>query len=163
MTQKRNSALVFNNSDRIYKIHAVSYWCYKHHLKPFAILIRAFIRIVFAADIPPQLEIGEGTCFAHDALGSVFHPYAKIGRNCHILHGITIGGRDGIPQLPVIGDFVTVGTHAQILGPVTIGDHAVIGSGAVVLKDVPPYAVVAGVPAKIIKILENTEDTRWLN
>lgn len=145
-----------NKSDRIYTLHAMSNWFYKHHLRPFAILIRALIRIIFAADVPYQLEIGKGTCFAHDALGSVFHPYAKIGHSCHILHGVTIGGRAGLTGLPVIGNYVTIGAHVQILGPITIGDHAVIGSGAVVIKDVPPYAIVAGVPGRIIKFQEKS-------
>lgn len=90
-------------------------WCYKHHLLPLAILGRAFIRIIFSADIPYKLEIGKGTRMPHDALGSVFHPYAKIGQNCIIRQGITIGGKSGHKQLPIIGDYVDIGAHALIL------------------------------------------------
>lgn len=137
--------------DKIYFFYSLERWCYLHHLTPLAILIRAFIRIVFSADIPYQLEIGKGTRMPHDALGSLFHPYAKIGKNCVIRHGVTVGGRSGHKLLPIIGDYVDIGAHAMILGPVTIGDHSFIGAGAVVIKDVPPYAVVVGNPARIIK------------
>lgn len=144
--------------DKIYFFYTIERWCYLHHLTVIAILIRAFIRIVFSADIPYQLKIGKGTIMPHDALGSLFHPYAVIGKNCKIRQGVTVGGRSGHTQLPIIGDNVDIGAHAMILGPIKIGDNAVIGAGAVVIKDVPPYAVVAGNPAKIIKMLSPKED-----
>ncbi len=124
--------------DKIYFFYSIERWLYLHHLTVFAVLIRAFIRIIFSADVPYQLEIGEGTKMPHDALGSLFHPYAKIGRNCVIRQGVTVGGRSGHRQLPIIGDNVDIGAHALILGPITIGDYAVIGAGAVVIKDAPP-------------------------
>lgn len=142
--------------DKIYFFYSAEHWCYKHHLLPLAVLGRAFIRIIFSADIPYHLEIGKGTTFPHDALGSLIHPYAKIGKNCIIRQGVTIGGRSGHKQLPVIEDNVDIGAHAQILGPIRIGNNAVIGAGAIVIKDVPPFAVVAGNPARIIKMLENS-------
>lgn len=138
--------------DKIYFFYTLEKWCYNHHLLLIAVIIRAFIRIVFSADIPYKLQIGKGTKMPHDALGSVFHPDVKIGKNCVVRQGVTIGGRSGHTQLPVLEDFVDVGTHAQILGPIVLGHHSVIGAGAIVLKDVPPYAVVAGNPAKIIRI-----------
>ena len=87
----------------------------------------------------------------HDALGSVFHPDAVIDNNCIIRQGVTIGGRSGYTQLPRLEDSVDVGAHAQILGPIVLGHHSTIGAGAVVVKDVPPYAVVVGNPAHVIK------------
>lgn len=141
-----------NKPDRIYRLWSISNWLYRHRLTPLAILMRAFIRILFSADIPYKLQIGKGTRFPHDALGSLFHPDAIIGTDCTILHGVTIGGRSGHKQLPVIGNNVRIGTHAQILGPITIGNNAEIGAGAVVVKSVPDCAIVAGVPAKILKI-----------
>lgn len=137
--------------DKIYFFYSIERWLYKHHLTLLAIIVRAFIRIIFSADVPYQLEIGKGTKHPHDALGSLYHPYAKIGKNCIIRQGVTVGGRAGRKDLPIIGDYVDIGCHAQILGPIKIGDHAVIGAGAIVIKDVPPYAVVAGNPAKIIR------------
>lgn len=137
--------------DKIYFFYSLEKWCYNHYLTPLAIFIRALIRIMFSADIPYKLTIGKGTKMPHDALGSVFHPDVKIGRNCIIRQGVTIGGRSGHTQLPVLEDNVDVGAHAQILGPVTLGHNSVIGAGAIVVKDVPPYAVVVGNPARVIK------------
>lgn len=63
---------------------------------------------------------------------------------------VTIGGRNNIPAMPVIGNNVFIGTGARILGDITIGDNCIIGANAVVLKDIPSYCSVAGVPAKVL-------------
>lgn len=137
--------------DRISAIHKLESWLYNHHLKIAAQILRGVVRIFFSADIPPQMLIGEGTVFPHDALGCVFHPAVKIGRNCKILHGVTIGGRAGHLGLPTIGDNVVIGAHAQIIGNVTIGNNSIVGAGAIVIHDVPDNVVVVGNPAKVIK------------
>lgn len=96
------------------------------------------------------MMIGKGTVFPHDASGCVFHSDVKIGKNCKILHGVTMGGRAGHKGLPVIGDNVIIGTHSQIIGNVKIGNNAVVGAGAIVTHDVPNNVVVVGNPAKIL-------------
>lgn len=136
--------------DRIYTWYSVEHWFYKHGLRYISILIRAIIRIVFSADVPYAAVIGEGTEFPHDALGMVMHPATKIGKNCHILHGCTFGGRGG-EDLPVIGDNVLIGAHAIILGGVHIGDNSKIGAGSVVISDIPANSVAVGNPAKVVK------------
>jgi serine O-acetyltransferase len=105
----------------------------------------------FSADVPPQMQIGKGTVFPHDALGCVFHPDVKIGKNCKILHGVTMGGRAGHKGLPIIGDNVVIGTHAQLIGNVKIGNNSIVGAGAIVTHDVPDNVVVVGNPARILK------------
>lgn len=97
------------------------------------------------------MQIGKGTVFPHDALGCVFHPEVKIGENCKILHGVTMGGRAGHKGLPIVGDNVVIGTHAQILGNVKIGNNAIVGAGAIVTHDVEENTVVVGNPAKVLK------------
>ena len=79
------------------------------------------------------------------------HPDAVIGNNCKIGQNVTIGGRSGIMTLPVIEDDVEIGANALILGPVRVGQGSIIGAGSVVVKDVPPYSVVVGNPARVIK------------
>ena len=75
-----------------------------------------------------------------------------MGERCSISQGVTIGvlggERDGVPRL---GNDVYIGAGAKILGPVTIGDGAIVGANAVVLEDVPPGATAVGVPARIIQ------------
>jgi len=66
------------------------------------------------------------------------------------------------PDPPVIGSDVWIGSHAVVLQGLTIGDGAVVAAGAVVTKDVPPYAIVAGVPARVVKFRFNEEQIEYL-
>lgn len=94
------------------------------------------------------------TYFPHP-IGIVIHPKVKIGKNCTIFQNVTIGdGKFNLERntsIPEIGDNVTICANAVVIGGIRVGNNAVIGAGAVVLKDVPENAVVAGNPAKIIK------------
>lgn len=140
--------------DKIFFCWKASNWFFRHHMKPIAALGRFLIRVIFSADIPYNLTIGKGTRFPHCALGSLFHPSSIIGENCIILHGVTIGGKEGRNGLPKVGNNVKIGAHSIILGNITIGDHSIIGAGSVVIKDVEPYSIVAGNPAKLIRRIE---------
>jgi serine O-acetyltransferase len=105
--------------------------------------------VVTQSEIHLTAEIGGGLLLPHPT-GIILHPSARIGPNCAIFHQVTLGVvRDG-QGAPVIGGHVDIGAGAKILGPVTIGDHAVIGANAVVTRDIPPGAVAAGVPARIL-------------
>ena len=137
--------------DRISTIYRMEHWLYNHHLNVIAQMLRGLVRIIFSADVPPKMQIGKGTVFPHDALGCVFHPDVKIGKNCKILHGVTMGGRAGHKGLPIIGDNVVIGTHAQLIGNVKIGNNSIVGAGAIVTHDVPDNVVVVGNPARILK------------
>ena len=114
-------------------------------------MIQRFIRITLACDIPYSVSIGEGTYFAHNGLGVVIHSKSIIGDNCKFLHNVTVGGRNN-RGCPIIEDNVFIGAGACILGGITIGKGAVTGANTVVLKNVPPNAVVVGIPGEIIKI-----------
>ena len=81
----------------------------------------------------------------------------EIGDDVQIRHNVTFGlatHGDPIHQLPILGDRVIVGAGAAILGPVRIGHDSIVGANAVVTKDVPPYSLVAGIPARVIRKLD---------
>lgn len=99
--------------------------------------------------VPPN-TVGPGLAIFH--FGSiVVNPYAKIGARVKLHPGVTVGRKEELCDTPVIGDDVTICTGAKIIGPITVGNNVVIAPNAVVVKNVPDNAVVAGVPAKVIK------------
>ncbi|HEX8433461.1 serine acetyltransferase [Archangium sp.] len=114
-------------------------------------MLRKAIHYLHGSYIPAEADIGEGTQLGYGGMGIVIHKDAKIGRHCLISHQVTVGGRSGLKDLPVIGDYVRIGAGAKILGNIHIGDFAVIGANAVVVKDVAPGAVVGGIPAKELR------------
>jgi serine O-acetyltransferase len=102
--------------------------------------------IIGGISIPLRTRIGGGLQMAHTS-GIVINVRTRIGCNCDIFQGVTIGEARG--GFPTIGDHVTIGPGATILGAVTIGDGARIGPNALVIHDVPPGAVVQAPLAKI--------------
>lgn len=105
-------------------------------------------------EIHPGAKIGENLFIDH-GMGVVIGETAELGNSVSIFHGVTLGGIGGEPNTkrhPTVEDNVMIGAGAKLLGPITIGKGAKIGANAVVLKDVPPYSTVVGIPAKIVKI-----------
>lgn len=101
-------------------------------------------------DIPVSTSIG-ARLRIHHGFGLVIHNEAVIGTDVTLRHGVTIGST-GRGRAPILEDGVDVGTGALILGPVTVGRSSIIGAGSVVVKDVPVRAVVAGNPARILRL-----------
>lgn len=97
--------------------------------------------------IPLGTKIGGGLRLIHYGL-VVIHRNAIIGKNCTILHNVTIGKTH--KGIPIVGDNVTIGANSVLIGPICIGDNVTIGAGSVVIKDVPDNVCVAGNPARII-------------
>jgi 2,3,4,5-tetrahydropyridine-2-carboxylate N-succinyltransferase/tetrahydrodipicolinate N-acetyltransferase len=110
--------------------------------------------IMMGAVINIGAEIGQGTMVDMNA---VIGSRAVIGRNCHISAGAVIAGVLEPPSKKpvVIEDKVLVGANAVVLEGVKVGKGSVVAAGAVVLEDVPPGLVVAGVPAKVIRKVED--------
>lgn len=100
------------------------------------------------SEIPYTAEIGKNSVFAYGGIGVIVHANAKIGERCNFGSSVTIGGSHA--GIPIIGDDVYLSTGAKVIGNVRIGDGAVIGANAVVIKDVQPFTVVAGLPARQI-------------
>ncbi len=119
--------------------------------KSISLFWHYYLRVVYACDIMPKLNIGDNVRFAHNGLGVIINQNARIGNNVKIGGNVVIGGRGRKGEAPNIEDNVLIGASALVLGGITIGHDSIIGAGSVVLKDVPPNCVVVGNPAKIIK------------
>ena len=112
-------------------------------------LITRLVEISTGIYISPNAQIGPGLYFPH--FGCIFiGDQSVIGRNCDIYQGVTIGygGRRRNGGYPVLGDRVFVAAGAKVLGPIQVGDDAVIGANAVVTKSADARAVLVGVPAR---------------
>ena len=124
-------------------------WIADHRLAArwLATVVRAWTSV----DIHPAASIGPGLFIDH-ALGVVIGETAVIGADVTIYQGVTLGGTslEAGKRHPTVGERVTIGTGAKILGPVTIGSGSRIGANAVVVRDVPPDSVVVGVPGHVI-------------
>lgn len=136
------------NAIRLYR---VGRWFHERNLRPFATFTRHLIFLLYNSSIPAEAVIGPGTVFGYGGMGVVIHPRCRIGANVVISQQVTIGGRSGLFGVPVIEDGCVLGAGSRILGPIRLGAGAVVGANAVVIHDVPPRAVVAGVPARVIR------------
>ncbi len=124
----------------------------------FSSFFRSFyaliIEWILGVELPWDTKVGTNLRLIH-AVGLVVNHETIIGENCTLRHSTTIGNKklpDGsYSDSPKIGNHVDIGSNVVIIGSITVGDHAVIGAGSVVVKDVPESAVVAGNPAKVIK------------
>ena len=102
-------------------------------------------------DIHPAALLGPGLFIDH-ATGVVIGETAEVGTDVTIYHGVTLGGTslEHGKRHPTVGDRVTIGAGAKVLGPITVGHDSRIGANAVVVKPVPPDSVVVGVPGRVI-------------
>ena len=119
-------------------------------------IISQFSRFLTGIEIHPKAKIGKNLFIDH-GMGVVIGETSEIGNNVTIYHMVTLGGispsidsdnQRNIKRHPTLKDNVVVGSGAQILGPVIVGENAKIGANAVVTKDVPENAVMVGIPAK---------------
>lgn len=131
--------------------HRAAHWLFEANLFFLARLVNHWSRWATAIDIHPGAKIGRHLFIDHGF--TVIGETAVIGDNVTIYQCVTLGGTDpanGIAgkRHPTLGDDVIVGSGAQILGPITVGDRARVGANAVVTKDVPEGAVMVGIPAR---------------
>ncbi|WP_343571915.1 serine O-acetyltransferase [Mycobacterium sp.] len=131
--------------------HRVSHWLWRRGAKVAARTLGEVNRILTGVDIHPGATLGTGLFIDH-ATGVVIGETAEVGDDVTIYHGVTLGGsgKDTGKRHPTIGDRVTIGAGAKILGAIKIGDDSRIGANAVVVKEVPSSSVVVGVPGQAI-------------
>lgn len=129
-----------------------AHWHYERGRITLAKMIANGARRRTGVEIHPAAKIGKGIMIDHGA-GVVIGETAELGDNCILYQGVTLGGtgKDTGKRHPTLQEGVMVSAGAKVLGPLTIGAYAKIGAGSVVLKDVPPYSTVVGVPGRVVK------------
>ena len=142
--------------------HQISNFFYKAGFDLIARIISQTIRFFTGIEIHPGAKIGKNLFIDH-GMGVIIGETSEIGDNVTIYHNVTLGGSS--PSIdserqrhekrhPTIGNDVVIGSGAQIIGPIKVGNNARIAANAVVVKDVPENATMVGIPAKAVK-LEN--------
>ena len=142
--------------------HQISNFFYKAGFDLIARIISQTIRFFTGIEIHPGAKIGKNLFIDH-GMGVVVGETSEIGDNVTIYHNVTLGGSS--PSIdserqrhekrhPTIGNDVVIGSGAQIIGPIKVGNNARIADNAVVVKDVPENATMVGIPARAVK-LEN--------
>jgi len=139
-------------------VYRFSRWLYLHHIPFLPKIVMPFIFLIYNSKIPYKAKIGKGTFCGYSGIGVVIHSDAEIGDNCVIGQHVTVGGGNNrYPGVPKIGNNVYISHGAIVFGGITIGNNVTIGANAVVTKPVPDNAIVAGVPAKILRIKDSDE------
>ena len=131
--------------------HRVARLLWRSDLKLAARVLASLTRVITGVEIHPAATLGEGLFIDH-ATGVVIGETAEVGADVTLYQGVTLGGTslERGKRHPTVGDRVTIGAGAKVLGPITIGDDTRIGANAVVVKSVPPNSVVVGVPGQVI-------------
>ena len=134
-------------------VHRFSHFLYKKGLSFVPRVISIIMRFLTGVEIHPGAQIGKRLFIDH-GMGIVIGETAEIGDDVTLYHGVTLGGtgKDKGKRHPTVGNNVVIAAGAKVLGPIKIGDHSKVGANSVVLKEVPPYSTVVGIPGKIVKI-----------
>ena len=136
--------------------HYIAHKIWNFNFFLIARIISQLSRFLTGIEIHPAAKIGKNLFIDH-GMGVVFGETSEIGDNVTIYHGVTLGGispaENSLEQVnlkrhPTIKNNVIIGSGAQVLGPITVGENARIGANTVILKNVPKYGTMVGNPAK---------------
>jgi serine O-acetyltransferase len=147
--------------------HKLAHWLWKKKFHTLPRFISYISRAITGIEIHPGATIGRNLFIDH-GMGVVIGETARIGDNVTIYHDVTLGGvspqdsEKGSVRHPQIGNNVVIGSGAQLLGPINIGEGAKVGSNAVVVTDVDPHSIVVGIPArKVVKKVKTAEEDKF--
>ncbi|MDR1209349.1 MAG: serine O-acetyltransferase [Clostridiales bacterium] len=138
--------------------HRAAHFFYRLRLFFIARAVSQWSRFLTGIEIHPGAKIGKRLFIDH-GMGVVIGETCEIGDDVLIYQGATLGGtgKEKGKRHPTIRNGVLIGSGAKILGPITVGEDARIGAGSVVIRDVPAYATVVGVPGRIARIRTRDE------
>ncbi len=137
---------------RAVRTHRRAHWLYVHGHVVLARWLSQRARHRTGIEIHPGAVLGKGLFIDHGQ-GVVIGETTIIGDNVTLYQGVTLGGtgKETGKRHPTLGNGVTVGAGAKVLGPITIGDGSKVGAGSIVLKDVPPGCTVVGNPGRVVR------------
>jgi serine O-acetyltransferase len=135
-------------------------WFHRHRLRPISRLLYILNVVLFSADLAPGAEVGPGLAIPHP-VGVGLAADAHLGEKVRLFMGVLVAGganedpsRDGFPT---IGNRCYIFSHSLVMGPVQIGDDAIIGANSLVLSSVPPGAIATGSPARFSRYRKGYE------
>lgn len=133
--------------------HRLSHFLWKHGFKLLARMYSQFWRFWTQIEIHPGAQIDSGVFIDHGS-GLVIGETAIVEKGVLLYHGVTLGGtgKDCGKRHPTVRKGALISAHAQVIGPVEIGENAKVGAAAVVVADVPSDVTVVGIPAKIVRL-----------
>ncbi len=133
-------------------MHRVSHWLWNHSLKLLARMNSNLASFITGIEINPGETFGKRVFIDH-GMGVVVGETAIVGDDVLLYQGVILGGTstEKTKRHPTVERGVIVGAGAKVMGNITIGEYSKIGTGAVVLKDVPPESTCVGVPGRIVK------------
>ena len=133
--------------------HRLSHFLWEHGFKLLARMHSQFWRFWTQIEIHPGAQIDSGVFIDHGA-GLVIGETAIVEKGVLLYHGVTLGGtgKDVGKRHPTVRKGALISAHAQVIGPVEIGENAKVGAAAVVVADVPSDVTVVGIPAKIVRV-----------
>ncbi|MBQ4400485.1 MAG: serine O-acetyltransferase [Alphaproteobacteria bacterium] len=156
-TRSKLEAIICSSGLHAIAFYRCSHWIWKQNFHLTARIISQFARFLTGIEIHPAAKIGYGFMIDH-GMGVVIGETTEIGNNVTLYHDVTLGGRKFYDENgkklekrhPTLGDNVTIGSGAQILGPIKIGNNVKVGSNAIVIKDIPANCTVVNEPAYIV-------------
>ena len=142
------NAIVYSGLHAIWA-HRVAHWLWVREFRGLARVLSQFMRFLTGIEIHPGAKLGRRFFIDH-GMGIVIGETTEIGDDVMLYHEVTLGGRslEKVKRHPTIGDRVTIGAGAKVLGPVQIGADSAIGANAVVVNDHPHDSIITGIPAK---------------
>lgn len=157
-TRSKTEAIICSSGLHAIVLYRLAHWLWHKNLHLTARILSQITRFLTGIEIHPAAKIGSGFMIDH-GMGVVIGETAVIGNNVTLYHDVTLGGRKLydekgrklIKRHPTVGNNVTIGCGAQVLGPITIGNNVKIGCNAIVIKDIPADSTVVGSQACIIK------------